>query len=81
MNENKEELQQILQDFEKDPAMRDFKPAVQRMLDSLDNPEDDIAETLDVVFDCLYSHHCHQLAKGAYINGAMSVPRKKWYED
>lgn len=81
MHGSKEELQQILQDFEKDPAMRDFKPAVQRMLESIDNPENDIAETLDVVLDCLYSHHCHQLAEGAYINGAMSVPRKKWYEE
>ena len=67
--------------MKKDPAMRDFKPAFQKMLDSLDSSDDDLDETLDVFFECLYRYNCHQLAEFAYVNGALGVSRKKWYED
>lgn len=76
----KEELKENLQEFYEDPALREFRPVISVMLDTIDNPDDDdIAEILRLMPKCQYSHNCHMLAEGAYENAASSVPQKKHY--
>ncbi len=82
MEKSKEELQRVLTEYREDPALRDFYPVIERMLDSLEAPDEkDISEVLDLLDICLYKHACYQLAEGAYINGALSRPVEKHYDD
>lgn len=71
-NMKKEELKKQLQDFYEDPALREFRPVIELMLDTIDDPDDnDIAEILHLMPMCQYSYNCNLLAKGAHRNACL----------
>lgn len=78
---NTEELLSMLRDMRNDPAMRDFWPVINEMMNGLEVPDYDNTEiVLDLFFKNDLAYHCNQLAEALHIHSNMTMPRKRWYE-
>lgn len=79
--EQLEALKPILEEFRRDPKLREFHPVIEEMLEGIENPDyDNTAHLQAMVTQILMEKNCYNLAIGAHQNAAMHVPPKKWYE-
>ncbi len=78
--EKREDIIRRLNELKQDPELRDFWPLFDEMLSTIDIPEFDPQEFDRIFTQCLYNNTVNFLAEGAYINSAMHIPQKKWYE-
>ena len=79
-NLKREYIIRKLNEFKQDPELRALGPLFDEMLSNIDIPEFDVQEFDRIFTQCLYNNTVNFLAEGAYINSAMHIPQKKWYE-